>query len=79
MNSLPKVKLGQVGVGVGANISKKINCLASGKSYLVIIGPNLPDKFKLYQVGVDSNIAQNHTSNISNLSGVICGFNSNLP
>ena len=31
-------------------------------------------KFKLYQVGVGSNIAQNHSSN---LSGVMFSFNSN--
>ena len=55
----------------------KITRLASGKSYLIIIGPNHMEnwaKFKLYQAGVGSNIAQNHSSNIS---GVSFGFNSN--
>ena len=45
----------------------KIIHLASRKSYLVIIFPNSHDKLtkiKLGQVGVGSNIVQNHSSNL---------------
>ena len=61
MNSLPKVKLGKV--GVGSNIAQNHSRLASMKSYLIIIYPNAHDKLIKSEISrLGLNIAQNHSS-----------------